>query len=456
MRLLFVGTGYVGLVAGTCFAEMGHHVICLDIDEAKINRLKQGEIPIFEPHLTEMVKLNIAAKRLSFTTDYAFAVAQSQVCFLAVDTPPLPDGRADLSRILAAAGTIARHMPDYRAIVIKSTVPVGTGKAVSDLIAATLAERGASFSFDVISNPEFLKEGDAVNDCLKPDRIIIGCSSERATALMRDIYSAFTVSKDRIIFMDVPSAELTKYACNAMLAARISFMNELSGLCELLHADINQIRVGMGSDQRIGHRFLYAGLGYGGSCFPKDISALLVQAQLVDYDTPLLQSIATVNERQKKSLGAKIFKYFGEDLAGKTVGVLGLAFKPLTDDIREAPARVLVDQLLEKGANVRLFDPVAMDNAKLAYPPHPNIHWAEDELDVSRGADAIALVTEWRQFRFMDLEQLLANMRGKAFFDGRNQYKPSEMAAKGFDYFSIGRAPALTSIEKVIASSSNQ
>lgn len=445
MKLLFVGTGYVGLVTGACFAEMGHHVICLDIDKAKIDRLNKGEMPIYEPGLQELVHRNVRAKRLSFSTDYALGVKEALVCFIAVDTPQALSGEADLSRVRSVARSIALEMNGYRAIVIKSTVPVGTAEEVRHIITSTLLERGVQHEFDVISNPEFLKEGDAIADCMKPDRVIIGVPNQRAEDLMKEMYAAFTLSHDRILTMDVASSELTKYAANAMLAVRISFMNELAGICELIGGDINQIRKGIGADQRIGYKFLYAGVGFGGACFPKDIRALQAQARSVSYATPLLSGAEAVNTRQKQVLGKKITKYFSNrgGLEGKTIGILGLAFKPNTDDVREAPAQVLVEQLLKAGARVRLFDPVATENARRVYPEDPHIHWAESELDAAEGADALALVTEWRQFRFLDFSQILKTMSGHAFFDGRNQYSGTEMAHKGFDYFGIGQKPYL-------------
>lgn len=443
MKLLVIGTGYVGLVTGTCFAEMGHHVVCLDIDVDKIAKLHQGEMPIYEPGLQEMVLRNVAAGRLNFTTDYAKGVKEALMCFIAVDTPQSLNGEADLSKVRAVAKSIGQHMDEYRAVVIKSTVPVGTAGEVSTIIQKVLDERKVRAEFDVISNPEFLKEGDAINDCMKPDRVIIGAPNRRAEDLIKELYTAFTLSSDRILTMDVPSAELTKYAANAMLALRISFMNELAGICELLEADINHVRKGIGADQRIGYKFLYAGVGFGGACFPKDIRALQAQARAVNYLTPILSAAETVNVRQKQVLGKKIIAYFSSrgGLEGKTIGILGLAFKPNTDDIREAPARVLVEQMLEAGARVRLFDPVAIPNAKKSFPNDPHIYWAKDELDAAKGADALALVTEWKQFRFLDFEAVKKAMVGHAFFDGRNQYHGKEMAQKGFDYFAIGQQP---------------
>lgn len=438
-----VGTGYVGLVTGACFAEMGHTVTCLDIDPGKIEALKQGIIPIFEPGLAELVKRGVQQKRLSFTTDYAVGVASSQVCFIAVPTPSCSDGSCDTRFVKAAAISIGAHMNDYKTIVNKSTVPVGTAALVKASIEAELTKRGASIPFDVVSNPEFLKEGAAVQDCLKPDRIIIGSDSEKATAIMKEIYSAFTLSHDRILTMDILSAEMTKYAANAMLATRISFMNEIAEICKKVGANVNEVRKGIGSDSRIGYSFLYPGIGYGGSCFPKDIRALIAKARELGIQPSLLESVDEVNNRQKKWLGEEMIRYFSSrgGVKGKTVAVWGLSFKPDTDDMREAPSLSFIEQLLQQGARLRLFDPVAMPNAK-KYLQDPNITWCTDEVEAAEGADAIALMTEWKQFRLVDFKPISKRMRGHAFFDGRNQYKSLDMRKKGFDYISIG-APDL-------------
>lgn len=444
MRILIIGTGYVGLVTGTCLAEMGHHVTCLDINQAKIDALNNGIIPIYEPGLEEMVKRNVKAHRLHFITNYAEGIAHSSICFIAVDTPITEAGHADLQYVHRVAATIAEHMQEYTIVVNKSTVPVGTANSVSQIISDVLHRRGVSIDFDVVANPEFLKEGNAVNDCMKPDRVVIGSNSPRATAVMQEIYAPFMLSHERLILMDIISAELTKYAANAMLATRVSFMNELAGLCELTGADVNKIRKGIGSDKRIGYSCLYAGPGFGGSCLPKDIRALRSQGEALGYDMPIIEAIERVNFRQKRVVGNKIAQYFEHNggLSGKTIGILGLAFKPDTDDMREAASLVLIGQLLSAGARVRLYDPVAMDNAKRLIPDNPNIVWCNDELETASGVDAIALITEWKQFRFLDFAAISERMKGRAFFDGRNQYNPQDMAKKGFDYISIGQAIA--------------
>lgn len=442
MDLLVIGAGYVGLVAGTCFAEMGHHVVCLDINEEKIEKLNRGTIPIYEPGLEEMVRRNVKAGRLSFTMSYQEAVPKAKVCFMAVETPMGIDGNADLQYLKQASLSVASCMTDYLIIANKSTVPVGTTEVVRHLIENVISERGLTIEFDVVSNPEFLKEGNAVYDFMKPDRVIVGSSSERAIAMMKEIYAPFMLNHDRLIVIDAPSAEMTKYAANAMLALRISFMNELSGLCELLGADINKVRKGIGSDHRIGHSFLYSGPGFGGSCFPKDVRALCAQASCQSYDLELVKAIEAVNARQKSVLGNKIFRYFSDKqgIANCTIAVLGLAFKPDTDDVRESASLVFIEQLLEMGAALRLYDPVAMENAKKHFSDHSKLEWCSSELHAAEGADGIALLTEWKQFRFLDFPQLLDRMKGNVFFDGRNQFNPAEIAKKGFDYISIGRS----------------
>jgi UDPglucose 6-dehydrogenase len=431
MNLLVIGTGYVGLVTGACLADMGHHVICLDIDAEKVAALEKGVVPIYEPGLEEIVQRNIAAGRLKFTTDYNLSVQNSKVCFIAVPTPSKEDGSCDLTYVLASTKSVAKAMTGPMVIVTKSTVPVGTAQKIRQTV-----EEITKIPFDVVSNPEFLKEGAAIADCMKPDRIILGVESPHAASVMKEIYSAFTINHDRIIIMDTPSAEMTKYVANAMLAARISFMNEMAGLCEKLGANIQQVRIGIGSDQRIGYHFLYAGAGYGGSCFPKDVRALQAMARETHYDAPLLQAIDTINERQKKVLAKKMVTHFGS-ISKKTIAIWGLTFKPDTDDLREAPALKLIEDLLNQGAHVRLYDPIAMPKAQKLLN-HPNITWCRDEYDAAQGSDAVALVTEWKQFRFVDLDLIAKSMQGKAFFDGRNQYKKDEMKSKGFHYFGIG------------------
>lgn len=440
MDILVVGVGYVGLVTGTCLAEMGHHVICLDINEQKIELLEQGIIPIYEPGLEEMVKRNIKAKRLTFTTDYSFAVKNSKVFFIAVDTPISPDGGANLSAIKKAAASLAEQMEDYKIFANKSTVPVGTAQLVKDVIQSVLEKRDLRIEFDVVSNPEFLKEGNAVNDFMKPDRVIIGTDSARAAALMQEIYTPFMLSHERLIVMDIPSAEMTKYAANAMLALRISFMNELAGLCELTNADINKVRKGIGSDKRIGYHFLYAGAGFGGSCLPKDIQALRHHADELSYETPILDAIHEVNHLQKQILPWKLKNYFEdkEGIEGKIIGILGLSFKPDTDDMREAPSLILIDYLLSQNVSLRLYDPVAMENAKKLIPSSPHVTWCHDEVDAAKGAHALVLMTEWKQFRFLDFAKIQSVMKGRLFLDGRNQYPSQEIAKKGFDYVGIG------------------
>lgn len=444
LRILVVGTGYVGLVTGSCFAEMGHHVTCLDIDSKKIENLNQGIIPIYEPGLEEIVKRNAKAGRIQFTTDYKKALQDSLVCFLAVPTPLGNDGSCDLTYVINAAKQIAELMDDYKVIVNKSTVPVGTAHHVKNAIGKTLKDRNVDISFDVVSNPEFLKEGDAINDFMKPDRIILGVENPHVEAIMKELYSPFNLNHDRILVMDVLSSEMTKYAANAMLATRISFMNELAGLCELVGADITRIRKGIGLDTRIGTDFLYAGIGYGGSCFPKDIKALQKTGLEYNYSMHVVESVDKVNEKQKRVLANKILDYFksNEGIDGKTIAIWGLAFKPGTDDLREAPAFMLIEELAKYNVTLKLFDPIAMDKAKEHPIVKKNINklvFCESETQTVEDAHAIALVTEWKQFRFVDFAEITSKMKGKAFFDGRNQYSRHEMCLKGFDYISIGQ-----------------
>lgn len=440
MQIAIIGTGYVGLVTGACFAEMGHSVMCLDIDPKKIQNLQQGLIPIFEPGLEELVKRNLLGGRLRFTTNYQEAIRFGLICFLAVPTPSQESGACDISYIESAAKELASHLEEYRVIVNKSTVPVGTAFRVKEILKEELKKRNREIPFDVVSNPEFLKEGAAVQDCLKPDRIIIGAESTHAIELMREIYSSFMISHDKILIMDTLSAEMTKYAANAMLATRISFMNEVAEICKQVGANVNEVRKGIGSDSRIGYSFLYPGIGYGGSCFPKDIRALIATAKNAGTDPKLLLAVDEVNERQKKVLSKKVMNYFSSHggLKGKTIAVWGLSFKPDTDDMREAPSLIFIEELVREGAFLRLYDPVAMPNAQNILKDLPNITWCKDELDAARNADAVALLTEWKQFRFVDFSPIRTEMKGFAFFDGRNQYKPLEMRSKGFDYIAIG------------------
>jgi UDPglucose 6-dehydrogenase len=447
MQLAIIGTGYVGVVTGACFAEMGHCVTFLDIDSEKIALLKKGKIPFFEPQLEEMFKRHLHSGRLFFTLEYEKLIEKADIFFITVPTPSLADGSCDTSAILSVAKELATHLKSPAILVIKSTTKVGTHFEVKACVEDRLKERKENFTIDIVSNPEFLKEGSAVEDCMKPDRIILGTTSPHAQNVMRQLYSAFTLQNDRILFMDPLSAEMTKYAANAMLASRISFMNEMALLCEHLGADIQSVRLGIGSDQRIGYPFLYAGVGYGGSCFPKDIAALKHMAKSVDYTTPFLEAIDSVNQRQKGILSKKILRYFSENMEGKIIAIWGLSFKPNTDDIRQAPSLALIEMLLSAGACLRLYDPAAMKNAKAYLSDlEGSLYWAKDEYDAAKGADAIALMTEWKQFRFANFKQIKEIMRGNAFFDGRNQYKGSEMHSLGFDYFGIGTSPYLQGV----------
>jgi UDPglucose 6-dehydrogenase len=436
MRIAVVGTGYVGLVTGTCFAEVGIDVTCIDIDQKKIDNLKQGILPIYEPGLEEMVTRNAQKERLSFSTDLATSVQGCQVAFIAVGTPPGEDGSADLKYVLAVAREIGRSMTDYLVVVTKSTVPVGTAAKVRAAIAGELEARGADIAFDVASNPEFLKEGAAIDDFLKPDRIVVGVDSERAEQVMGKLYKPFLMNGHPLIFMDIPSAEMTKYAANAMLATKISFMNDIANLCEIMGADVNMVRKGIGSDARIGNKFIYPGIGYGGSCFPKDVKALIKTASENGYTMEVLKSVETVNEKQKSVLFNKVMNYFNGDLTGKTFAVWGLSFKPKTDDMREAPSLVIIEKLLERGAKVKAYDPVAMKEAK--HSLGERIEYGKDEYETLIDADALLLVTEWPEFRSPNFAVVNKLMKEKVVFDGRNIYDAKEMEEKGFAYFGIG------------------
>ncbi|QWT45887.1 UDP-glucose dehydrogenase family protein [Azospira inquinata] len=440
MKVTVVGTGYVGLVSGTCLAEVGNEVLCLDVDPNKIRILNEGGIPIFEPGLLDMVKRNVAAGRLRFTTDVAQAVAHGTVQFIAVGTPPDEDGSADLQYVLAAARNIGKHMTDYKVIVDKSTVPVGTADKVRAAIGEELQARGLTTPYSVVSNPEFLKEGAAVDDFMKPDRIVVGADDERAVGVMRSLYGPFQRNHERLIIMDVKSAELTKYAANAMLATRISFMNELANLAEKLGADIEAVRHGIGSDPRIGYHFLYPGCGYGGSCFPKDVQALQRTArQDGGIELKVLNAVEEANEAQKHILGAKIKARFGDDLSGRRIALWGLAFKPNTDDMREAPSRYLLADLFAAGATVTAYDPVAMEEARRIFGNEPRLTYSDDPLSSLDGADALVIVTEWKVFRSPDFDTVKAKLKQPLIFDGRNLYDPKAMAEMGFTYLPIGR-----------------
>lgn len=439
MKVTIFGTGYVGLVTGACLAEVGNDVLCMDVDQEKIEMLRQGIIPIYEPDLDKLVERNTAAGRLSFTTDPAEAVAHGLFQFIAVGTPPDEDGSADLRYVLAVAETIARNMDEYRIVVDKSTVPVGTADRVRSRIHETLAQRGRQIEFDVVSNPEFLKEGAAIDDFMKPDRIVIGTDNPRTTELLRALYAPFNRNHDRLIAMDIRSAELTKYAANAMLATKISFMNELANLAERLGADIEHVRKGIGSDSRIGYAFIYPGCGYGGSCFPKDVSALERTAREVGYDAQLLTAVEAVNHRQKLRLFEKIHDHFNGDLRGRTIAIWGLAFKPNTDDMREAPSRVLMESLWRAGATVRAHDPVAMDETMRIYGDRADLILAEKPELAVENADALAVVTEWNLFRSPDFEQIKSLLKQPVIFDGRNIYEPNRLRDMGFHYYGIGR-----------------
>ena len=439
MKISVIGTGYVGLVSGACLAEMGNDVLCLDVDPRKIELLERGEIPIWEPGLQEMVRRNVAARRMKFTLDAARAADHGTIQFIAVGTPPDEDGSADLQYVLAAARSLGRHMTDYKVVVDKSTVPVGPADLVRKAIAAELAERGVEVPYAVVSNPEFLKEGAAVEDFMRPDRIIVGADDEQAIFMMKALYSPFQRNHERVVIMDVRSAELTKYAANAMLATRISFMNELALLAEQVGADIELVRQGIGSDPRIGYHFLYSGAGYGGSCFPKDVKALIRTAAERGRPLHVLSAVEAANDAQKHVLAEKVVARFGEDLAGRRFALWGLSFKPNTDDMREAPSRVVIDDLLARGATVCAYDPVAMHEARRVLGERPGVSFADGPMQALEAADALLIVTEWKEFRSPDFDAIRTALKQPVVIDGRNMYPPELPRAAGIEYHSIGR-----------------
>ena len=436
MNVTVIGSGYVGLVTGACLAEVGIEVTCVDIDQQKIDNLKDGILPIYEPGLEEIVKRNYKKGRLNFSTDLGDAIRGAEAAFIAVGTPPGEDGSADLKYVLAVADQIGKTMTDYLVVITKSTVPVGTAEKVRGAVANTLDARGVDFCFDVASNPEFLKEGAAIDDFMKPDRIVVGADSEEAQSIMDKLYRPFTLNGHPVIFMDIPSAEMTKYAANAMLATKISFMNDIANLCEIMGADVNFVRRGIGSDPRIGNKFIYPGIGYGGSCFPKDVKALARTGRENGHTMRILEAVEEVNNDQKSVIFNKINSYFGGDLQGKTIAFWGLSFKPNTDDMREAPSVVIANLLLDAGANVRAYDPVAMEETK--HQLGERITYCESDMDAIQGADALALITEWSEFRVPRWEKVGAAMNNKVVFDGRNLYRSETLIEHGYDYYGIG------------------
>lgn len=436
MKVAIVGSGYVGLVTGTCFAEVGIDVVCVDIDQKKIENLKKGVIPIYEPGLEEMVHRNMKKGRLNFTTSIAEALEDTEVLFSAVGTPPDEDGSADLQYVLSVARDCGKNMKDYLLVVTKSTVPVGTARKVKNAIQEELDKRGVSIEFDVASNPEFLKEGAAIDDFLKPDRIVVGLESQRAEELMKSLYKPFTLNGHPVIFMDIVSAEMTKYAANSMLATKISFMNDIANLCEIVGADINMVRKGIGSDSRIGNKFIYPGIGYGGSCFPKDVKALIHTAADYNYNLRVLRAVEDVNYDQKSVLYNKVMAFFKGEIKGKTIGMWGLSFKPQTDDMREAPSLVLIEKFLEAGAHIKAYDPVAMHEAKRILGD--KIEFVEDQYEALIDADCMVMVTEWPEFKFPNFNIVKKLLKQPLIFDGRNIYDASELKRKGFTYYCIG------------------
>jgi len=445
MRLTIFGSGYVGLVTGACMAEVGNHVLCVDIDEEKIKRLSNGDVPIYEPALDTYIHRNQEAGRLEFTCDVARGVDHGLFQFISVGTPPDEDGSADLRHVLSVADSIGSHMSEYRIIVDKSTVPVGTADKVKDTINAALNKRGESVEFDVVSNPEFLKEGAAIHDFMKPDRIIMGTDNPRTTKLLRALYDPFNRNRDRLISMDVRSAELTKYAANAMLATKISFMNELANLAEVLGADIEKVRLGIGSDPRIGYHFIYPGVGYGGSCFPKDVRALTHSASEIGYEPQLLDAVESVNNRQKHRMFEKISGHFEGNLDGKNIALWGLSFKPNTDDMREAPSRVLMQELWDAGAEVQAYDPKALEETRRIYPTQDGLTLCETSYDALSGADALVVMTEWQEFRSPDFDKIKQELSAPVIFDGRNLYDPDMLETFGITYYAIGRGQSIRS-----------
>ncbi|OQX73575.1 MAG: UDP-glucose 6-dehydrogenase [Campylobacteraceae bacterium 4484_4] len=439
MKISVIGTGYVGLVTGTCFAEMGNRVTCVDIDEEKIKKLKEGIIPIYEPGLEEMVLENHKKGTLHFTTDIKEALQHSDICFIAVGTPMGEDGSADLQYVLAVAKSIGENMTHHMYVIDKSTVPVGTADKVKATIQEALDRRGSDLTFDVISNPEFLKEGAAIEDFMKPDRVVIGAENEEAFEVMRELYAPFTKNHDRFVAMDVKSAEMTKYAANAMLATKISFMNEIANICERVGANVNMVRKGIGSDSRIGFSFIYPGCGYGGSCFPKDVQALARTAKDFGYTPKILDAVEEVNYAQKRVLADKVIKRFGEDLSGKTFAVWGLAFKPETDDMREASSITIINELTKRGAKIKAYDPKAEHEAKTFYlKDNQNVEYVGSKYDALSDADAMLLITEWKEFRSPDFDEMKLRLKNPIIFDGRNQYKQTSMEKRGFEYYQIG------------------
>jgi UDPglucose 6-dehydrogenase len=439
MNIAVVGTGYVGLVTGACFAEMGNRVVCVDIDEKKIQNLKNGIIPIYEPGLDTIVLNNVKSGDISFTTKIEEALKKSNICFIAVGTPMGEDGSADLQYVLKVADSIGQHMDKHMYIIDKSTVPVGTADKVRETVTAALKKRGSDLTFDVISNPEFLKEGAAVADFMKPDRVVIGADSADAVEVMRELYAPFTVNHERFIAMDIRSAEMTKYAANAMLATKISFINEISNICEKVGADVNKVRKGIGSDSRIGYSFIYPGCGYGGSCFPKDVQALIRTAQKNGYEPKVLSAVEEVNYAQKKVIVQKIVKRFGNDLKGKVFGVWGLSFKPETDDMREAASITIINELTALGATIKAYDPKAVHEAKECYlKGNTAVEYVDSKYSAVHGADAMILITEWKEFRSPDFDEIKKVLKNPVIFDGRNQYKKEKMTELGFEYYQIG------------------